>query len=204
MRENGSNTAERGTLQARGANVLSILRKWSQEMRNRHRYDFVLRGLNAAFPGAVGDMDFSEAGNTLAAQIYAPRSQVPKPLGGEANGLLQLLILFSNVASAEDESVLAIDEPENSLHPYAMRVFLQRTTRWARDHNVTVLLATHSTVLLDELSGTPEKVFVMKPLETGNDIPNRIDHLYVRKWLNDFRLGDLYEQGEIGSNEDER
>src|SRR5450830_112271 len=204
VRENGSSTAERGSLQARGGNVLAVLRKWSQEKQNRHRYDFVLRGLNAAFPGTVVDMDFSEAGNTLAAQIYAHESEIPKPLGGEANGLLQLLILFTDVASAEDESVLAIDEPENSLHPYAVRVFLQKTTRWVREHNITVILATHSTVLLDELTGSPEKVFVMKAPTSDGVLPTRIDQLYDRKWLQEFRLGDLYEQGEIGSNEDER
>lgn len=203
LRENGSNTAERGSLQARGANVLAVLRRWSQEKQNRHRYDFVLRGLNAAFPNTVSDMDFVEAGNTLVAQVYAAGSQIPQPLGSEANGLLQLLVLFCDVASAEDESVLAIDEPENSLHPYAVRVFLQRTSRWAREHNITIILATHSTVLLDELSGTPEQVFVMKARDHTSPLPTRLDQLYSPKWLHEFRLGDLYEQGEIGSNEDE-
>lgn len=203
LRENGSNTSERGLLQSRGANVLSVLRRWSQEKNNRHRYQFVLEGLSAAFPHAVGDIDFIEAGNTLVAQVYAPGSQIPKPLAGEANGLLQLLVLFCDVASVEDESVIAIDEPENSLHPYAVRVFLKRTSRWARQHNITVLLATHSTVLLDELSATPEQVFVMKPGDKEISFPARLDQLYDRQWLEDFKLGDLYEQGEIGSNDDE-
>jgi predicted ATPase len=107
--------------------------------------------------------------------------------------------------------VVAIDEPENSLHPYALRAFLRRTSRWARQHKLTVLLATHSTVLLDEL--TPEQVYVMK----GTPVPTRLDQLCNSDWLktfqfklennqyhlSDFKLGDLYEHGELGSNEDE-
>jgi len=123
--------------------------------------------------------------------------------GLEANGVLQLLVLFCEVAAAEDESVVAIDEPENGLHPYALRRFLSRTSRWAKQHNVTVLLATHSTVLLDELSPHPEQVFVMKAAEEGEPVPTRLDKLCDPRWLAGFKLGDLYEQGEIGSNEDE-
>jgi predicted ATPase len=118
--------------------------------------------------------------------------------------VLQLLVLFCEVAGAEDESIVAIDEPENGLHPYALRAFLRRTGRWARQHNLTVLLATHSTVLLDELSPQPEQVYVMKARVPGGPVPTRLDELYDRSWLDDFKLGELYEQGEIGSNEDER
>jgi predicted ATPase len=112
-------------------------------------------------------------------------------------------VLLCDVASVENESVVAIDEPENSLHPYALRAFLRRTSRWARQHNLTVLLATHSTVLLDELSATPENVYVMKENEPDGPMPTRLDELCNREWLESFKLGDLYEQGEIGSNEDE-
>jgi hypothetical protein len=67
---------------------------------------------------------------------------------------------------------------------------------------VTVLLATHSTVLLDELSAHPEQVYVMKVSATGEPPPTRLDKLCEPEWLAGFKLGDLYEQGEIGSNED--
>ena len=65
---------------------------------------------------------------------------------------------------------------------------------------MTVLLATHSTVLLDELP--PEQVFVMKPAEQDERIPTRLDELCNPEWLAEFKVGELYEQGEIGSNKD--
>lgn len=202
LRWNGSKTTEDQALASRGTNVLTLLRRWQQERNNRHRFQFVVDGLNSAFPNTVQDMDFQEAGTTLSASFYQPGREQPTPLSAEANGVLQLLILLCQVAAAEDESLVAIDEPENGLHPYALRRFLDRTGHWARQHKLTVLLATHSTVLLDEMSATPESVFVMKSKGPEGVLPSRLDQLCDRAWLEEFKLGDLYEQGEIGSNED--
>ncbi len=199
----GSRTTEDGPMHSRGTNALTLLRRWNQERAHHHRYQFVIEGLSAAFPSTVSGLEFKEAGTTLVANVFRPGIEQPSPLADEANGVLQLLVLFCEVAAAEDESVVAIDEPENGLHPYALSRFLHRTSRWATQHNLTVLLATHSTVLLDELSAHPEQVFVMKASEEGDPAPTRLDQLYDPEWLSGFKLGDLYEQGEIGSNEDE-
>lgn len=202
LRRNGSKTTEDRMLSARGTNALAVLRRWHLDRSQRHRYQFVLDTLIAAFPNLLADMDFQEAGNTLVARFYRPGTELPTPLALEANGVLQLLVLLCEVANAEEESLLSIDEPENGLHPYALRTFLRRTERWARQHRLTVLLATHSTVLLDALSPTPEQVYVMKPQVSGGALPTQLDQLCNREWLERFKLGDLYEQGEIGSNED--
>jgi predicted ATPase len=201
LRAQGSNTAEDRHLHSRGTNALTMLRRWHQERGNRHRYQFVIDGLVAAFPGVVSDLDFVEAGTTLAARIYRPGTEMPGPLASEANGVLQFLVLMCDVAAAEDGGVVAIDEPENSLHPYALRRFLEWAGWWTRQHDVTVLLATQSTVLLDELNAHPEQVYVMKPAN-GEPAPTRLDDLCNREWLATFKLGDLYEQDEIGSNVD--
>ncbi|MDD2725212.1 MAG: AAA family ATPase [Methylovulum sp.] len=198
----GSRVSEDRYLNPRGNNCLSLLRRWYQDKTNKFRYEFVIEGLSYAFPNTFKDMDFQEAGDTLVARIYHPGSELPSPLSDEANGVLQLLILFCEIANAEDESVIAIDEPENSLHPYALREFLRQTTRWAKQHHLTVLLATHSTVLLDEMTGYPEQIYVMRKPDIGEDMPSRLDQFCNREWLEGFKLGDLYEDGEIGSNED--
>lgn len=202
LRLNGSKTTDDRVLHSRGTNALAVLRRWHLDRSQRYRYQFVLDTLVAAFPNLLTDMDFQDAGSTLVARFYRPGMELPTPLASEANGVLQLLVLLCEVANAEDESLLAIDEPENGLHPYALSTFLRRTERWARQHRLTVLLATHSTVLLDVLSPTPEQVYVMKPQESGAPVPTRLDLLCNRDWLENFKLGDLYEQGEIGSNED--
>jgi predicted ATPase len=202
LREQGSSTSQDRHLNPRGTNALTLLRRWHQERTHRDRYAFVVDGLEAAFPSIVGDLDFVEAGNTLVARVFRPGVDEPTPLADEANGVLQLLVLLCEVAGAPDQSIVAIDEPENSLHPYALRVFLRRASRWAQLHDLTVLLVTHSVVLLDELDAHPDQVYVMKPREAGEPVPTRLDELCDPRWLAGFRLGELYEQGEIGSNED--
>jgi predicted ATPase len=210
LRDNGSNAFDDHVLNARGTNVLAVLRRWRDERTNQHRYEFVIDGLQAAFPYTFESLDFIAAGNTLQANIYSPHHESPSPLAHEANGFLQLLIALCAVAGTDAESVIAIDEPECGLHPYALSAFFRRTTRWAERYNVTVLLATHSLVLLDE--SRPEQVYVMKSPDPGGSMPVRLDQLYNPKWLAHFkmeemeeteddgyRLGDLYERGEVGS-----
>ena len=67
--------------------------------------------------------------------------------------------------------------------------------------DATILLATHSLVLLDELTEHPEQVFVIQP--SDKPMPIRLDRYCNLEWLQGFKLGELYEDGEIGSNKDE-
>ncbi len=203
LRMQGSAAFDDQQLQGRGQNVLSVLRRWQQEKQSKYRFDFVLQGLQAAFP-KLTDIGFDGAGNVLTARVYHQGVEHPAPLAHEANGVLQMLVLLANVAQADPGAVVAIDEPENGLHPYAMRMFLRGCQQWALKYRVTFVLATHSLVLLDEFTGTPEAVFVMKALDDSDvgTVPNTLDQLCNRDWLEGFKLGDLYEQGEIGSNED--
>ena len=201
VRTQGSNSTDNLLLNPRGTNVLAVLRRWFQERTNQNRYQFVLEGLQAAFPNTVANIDFQEAGNTIVLRIFPPNSDMPCLLADEATGVAHLLILLCNVASAEDGGLVAADEPENSLHPYAIRAFFRRTKRWAAQHNLTVLLATHSMVLLNESTKTPECVYIMKSSASDEPMPFCVDKLN-REWLEDFNLGELYDQGEIGSNKD--
>jgi len=203
LRNQGSNTTESRKFHSRSKNALTLMRQWQQELPNQFRFQFVLNGLRAAFPNVVQNLDFEEAGNTLIARTYPPDNELSIPLRNEANGVLQLLVLLSNVASTEKKGLIAIDEPENSLHPYALRVFLHLAQQWAKKYQVTIILATHSPSILDELTGSPEKVYIMKTNLSKDTQPVRLDNLRDREWLEEFEYGDLYEQGEIGSNEDE-
>jgi predicted ATPase len=204
FRKNGSNTEEDKELHPNGGNALTMLRSWYNDLSNRHRFDFVIDGLRAAFPKQINDLGFKEAGKTLVARINRPdRPTEQVPLEDEANGMLQMVILLCALANAQSHSVIEIDEPENSLHPYAVRAFLRQAMTWARKHHVTVLLATHSIVLLDEFNAIPEKVYVMKEGESSATLPSQLDQLYDRDWLDCFRLGDLFERDELVSNEDE-
>ncbi|CAE6966648.1 hypothetical protein R69608_06920 [Paraburkholderia nemoris] len=199
----GSSAEDDQGLELRGGNAISVLRRWHQNRSMKERYDFVVGGLRAAFPGVFGELDFHQAGSTLTARVFRSDTEDSYWLMDAANGVLQLMVLLCEVANTEVGGVVAIDEPENGLHPYALRVFLRKAKQWATQHHITVLLATHSTVLLDEFTDSPSYVFVMSKTEVRESLPVALDRLCDKDWLTGFKLGDLYEQGEIGSNDDE-
>jgi predicted ATPase len=200
LRTQGSSTSDDRHLHSRGLNAITMLRKWYQERPHRFRYQFVVSGLMAAFPRAVHDVDFAEAGQTLAMQIYAPGRENPSPLAGEANGLLQMLVLLCNIANGDANGVVAIDEPENCLHPFAIRCFLRLARAFTARHGITLILTTHSPALLDELGPYLESIFVMR---SGDHVlPKPITAVRDTTWLENFRLGNVYTDGEIGSNDD--
>lgn len=198
----GSPVTQTKALLSRGQNALTMLRTWYLQRPERPRHDFVVSGLKAAFPRLIQDIDFVEAGNTLAARVYRPGREAPEPLGTEANGVLSMLISLCDLAAADEGGVVAIDEPENALHPFAIRVFARRVELMARQKKLTVILSTHSAVLLDHFNQKPEQVYVLDP-----DVwpgPTRLTDLANPEWLHEFSLGKLYAEGEIGDNAADR
>jgi len=203
LRYQGSDVSKDDFLHSRGTNVLTMLRKWFQDRTNRHRYQFVIEGLAAAFPNCFKELDFIEAGNVISARIYSSGQESSTRLADEANGVLQMLVLLCNVASTENGGLVAIDEPENGLHPYALQVFREYAIDWVKNHDVTLIFATHSMAFLNEQEDTPEQIFVMQTSPSDNS-PIALSHLCNPDWLKNFDLGELYERSEIGSNRDER
>jgi len=199
LRREGSNTTQASHLHSRGHNALAMLRRWSLERPNRWRYTAVLEALKAAFPRVIGDLDFQEAGSTVVARVYPPGRELPMPLGNESNGLVSMLVSMCALVSAEEGGVVAIDEAGDAMHPFALRVFARQADQIARRRKLTVILASHNTVLIDHFQGSPERVFAL----TGDGAtgPVSLSALKDREWLAHFRLGELYEGGAFGSND---
>jgi predicted ATPase len=197
LRIQGSQSSDDIALRSRCQNLFTMLKSWRLRRQDHHRYEFVLNGLRAAFPGLCEDIDFDEAGQTIVVRNYRPGEEAPIPIGQEANGLLACMAHLAAVASAEPGTAIAIDEPENALHPLAIREFLRRAEQWATWHDITILLTTHSPVILNHFQGAPDKIFVMEPRD--GPMPVALDRHKNPDWLADFALGDLYAQGDFGA-----
>jgi predicted ATPase len=196
----GSNVAHTAHLASRGTNAITMLRAWQNRRPDKRRHQLVLNGLREAFPGLIEDFDFIEAGNTLAARMYRPGHEQPEPLRNEANGVLAMLVLLCDLAAADDGGLVAIDEPETALHPYAIQTFVRYAEAEARKRGLRIVLSTHSPVLLDAFAGTPERVYVLDGHTWPAPIP--LHQLKNPEWLRQFRLGELYTDGHFGSNDD--
>ncbi|MCF0141450.1 MAG: AAA family ATPase [Mogibacterium sp.] len=65
---------------------------------------------------------------------------------------LSVIALFRVLAQLEDVSViLGIEEPETNLHPHAQKKFIASIINERQNTEVQAILATHSTVIVDEL-----------------------------------------------------
>lgn len=202
LRTQGSYTAIDSRLHSRGLNAFAVLRAWNERRQDRHRQQFVLQGLRTAFPSICDDLDFESAGQTTFLRLYPPGSELPTPIANEANGVLALLVYLCDIASGEPGGLVAIDEPENSLHPHAIRELFAAAEAWSETYDSTIVLATHSPVILNELTSAPERVWVMRSNAGDEPNPTRLDRLKNPDWLRNFTLGTLYANGELGSNDD--
>jgi predicted ATPase len=196
LRVNGSRTSSDARLDRDGTNAFAVLRNWRDARATRPRWDFVVAGLKEAFPEAFEELEFESAGQTIAAKVFAPRTKESIGAYFAPDGLLTGLLHLTAVASTPDGGAIAIDEFENSLHPYAIRALLEHIRAWASQHQISVTLATHSPVLIDQFKQEPERLLVMDP--SAETVPVPISKLRDPEWLSHFSLGDLYASGEFG------
>ncbi|MFL5358569.1 AAA family ATPase [Archangium sp.] len=197
IRENGSPLSSEKALDVHGRNVFSVLRNWRDTRADRVRFNFVMESLRALFPDNFSDLDFETAGTTVAARVVAPRPDTTYPITFAANGLLVALLHLCAVASVPDGGMVAIDEVENALHPFAIKRLVEAFRSWSDRTRSTVLLATHSPVVLDQFRDCPEHVYVMEPSQETNPVP--LSKVRDPEYLSHFSLGDLYAHLEFGA-----
>ncbi len=114
-----------------------------------------------------------------------------------ADGFLVGLLHLTAVAGAAEGAIVAIDEMENQLHPHAIRSILEAMREVSAEKNLTVLLTTHSPVLMNAFKDEPHRFFVTQISEKPQ--PTALDKLQDPEWLAHFSLGDLYDRLEIGA-----
>jgi predicted ATPase len=179
-----------------GRNLFAVLMNWHSRRDHRDRWTFVVNALRDCYPELFVDFSFPVAANIVSCEVHTKSGHTLTP-ALLPDGFLVALLHLCAVASSVHGGVLAIDEPENALHPFSIRRLMAAFREWSDEHDVTVLLATHSPVILDTFKELPEKVFVMEPEQEVLPVP--LDQLKKRSWLAHFSLGDLYEHLKYGA-----
>jgi predicted ATPase len=102
-----------------------------------------------------------------------------------------LHFLAALCALYQSSSLIAIDEPENHLHPEALYRWVGMASKVAA--RVPVLVATQSTQLLGFIDETPEAVVVLRRGPNGTEIvrPSKED---LDEWVKRFSLADLRQE----------
>lgn len=191
LKQNGSESSHETRLWDLGHNAWSVLRNLQDKRTVDDRYDTVMRYMREAFPTFDGVVLEQTGPNSVYAgfQEKGRRNQILA--SGVSDGYLQLLLLLIALFSeGERPAILLSDEPETSLHPWAITVFAKAVkdaaTRWSKQ----VFLATHSPVLISQFE--PQDILVART-EDGHA---RFDRLHaieeVQDLLEEYAAGSLY------------
>jgi predicted ATPase len=106
---------------------------------------------------------------------------------------IALATLFLQPRSMYSNSIFLVDEPELGLHPYAIEI-LAALIRQA-SAATQVIVSTQSSLLIDHFE--PEDVLVADRVDGGTQL-TRLDSGRLKKWLEDYSLGQLWEKNEFG------
>ena len=116
------------------------------------------------------------------------------PATSVSDGTLRYLSYLTVLESQPPPSLVALEEPEHSLHP----MMIKKLVDVLRDasENCQILVTTHSPEFVDYLK--PEEIIVVDKVEgkTKVSYPKDINSLY--EWLSDFRLVELWKMRQIG------
>ena len=140
----------------------------------------------AAVSGGVVQIFFEERG--LRQTVPATRL---------SDGSLRYLCLLAVLCHPDPPPVIGIEEPEMGLHPDVIPELADLLVKASLRSQIFV--TTHSDILVDALTDTPESVIVCEKSEEGTQL-RRLEAGALKSWLEEYRLGELWTQGEIGGN----
>lgn len=130
-------------------------------------------------------------------QIFFTEKEYHIPATRLSDGTLRYLSLLAILYSPSKPSLLCIEEPELGLHPDILPTIasiLKEASEFMQ-----IVVTTHSNIIIDALSETPEDVIVCEN-ENGHTTMERLREDDLKEWLTRYTLGELWSKGEIGGN----
>lgn len=188
----GSESTHEHRLWARAGNLWSVLRNIHDRRAVDNRFKTIRDFMRKAFP------QFDDLVPEQTGQLSVTASFLEKGLSkliypsGVSDGHLQLLILLTALFSEGEDrySLLLFDEPEMSLHPWALAVFAEAVKTATESWQKQVVIATHSPVLISQFA--PDDIFATTREDTRTTI-RRVSELEDTKdLLEKYAAGSLY------------
>lgn len=179
-----------------GEYLATILHKLEKQNGENGSLEEIVAGLRGAVPGFKNVRTKSlEVEGKWTFQVVEDRIRGAINPRSVSDGTIRLLAMMVIAHwSARRSSLLAIEEPENGLHPHLSKhiVELLRTASLTRQ----VLVTTHNPDFLDELE--PEEVILCDKAEGFTAVRHASDVAEIKSFRKHFRLGELWQQGTLG------
>jgi predicted ATPase len=179
-----------------GEYLAAILHKLEKQNGEKGSLEQIVAGLRGAVPGFKSVRTKAlEVEGKWTFQVVEDRIRGAINPRSVSDGTIRLLAMMVIAHwSARRSTLLAIEEPENGLHPHLSKhvVELLRTASETRQ----VLATTHNPSFLDELE--PEEVILCDKEDGFTVVRHASEIAEIKSFRKHFRLGELWEQGTLG------
>ena len=191
LKRQGSESSHETRLWDLGNNAWSVLRNLQDKRNVDERYDTIMGYMTQAFPVFDGIVLEQTGPTSVYASFQEKERRREILVSGVSDGHLQLLLLLTALFSEGNrEAVVLFDEPEVSLHPWALTVFAKAVKVAAEEWNKQVFVATHSPVLISQFE--PRDILVAG-VENGRARFDRLNEIEdIRDLLEHYAAGSLY------------
>lgn len=114
-----------------------------------------------------------------------------------SDGTLRLLALITGLHLMPKHGLLCVEEPEHGVHPLVFGPLLELVRERCPDRGSRqVMLTTHSPDLVD--AAEPQEVITVERDDAGRTSLGRPDPRKLTKWIDEFRLGELWRMRQLG------
>ncbi len=128
-------------------------------------------------------------------QVYFTEGDFSIPATRLSDGTVRYLCLLAILCDPEPPPLIGIEEPELGLHPDILPKIADLLM--AASERTQLIVTTHSEILVDALTERPGAVVVCEKHE-GQTGMRRLDPEALRSWLEKYRLGQLWMNGQLG------
>jgi predicted ATPase len=178
-------------LEESACNLGLVLNRLKREPKVKKQ---LLEAMRKLYEG-VTDFDVIIEGGTV--QVFFQEGNITVPATRLSDGTLRYLCLLAILCHPKPPPLVCIEEPELGLHPDILPT-LSDLLRDASER-CQLIVTTHSDVLVDALTDTPESVIVCEKHQGQSEL-RRLSKDELSDWLERYSLGELWRKGELGGN----
>ncbi len=171
------------------SNLGLILNKFSLMPKTKAA---ILEGLRDLYDG-VTDFQVNILDRTV--QVFFIEGDFAMPATRLSDGSLRYLCLLAILCDPDPAPLVCIEEPELGLHPDILPKLADQLV--AASERTQLIVTTHSDILVDAMTERPETVVVCEKHD-GRTEMRRLKKDELAKWLEKYRLGQLWMDGQLG------
>jgi predicted ATPase len=191
LRTLGSESRYETRLSGRCENLWSILRNLHDKQLLDTRYETIIGFMKQSFPSFKAVVTEQTGLNSVYGSFIDKYRRKPIQASGISDGQLQMLIQLTALFSEEDNSLILLDEPDLSLHPWALSVLAKAIETATKEFHKQVVIATHSPVLMSQFE--PEYLLAVELKDDGQTVMKRVSEIEnIQDLLEDYATGSLY------------